>query len=508
MGPLPLLTTCLLLFPGSNGFTAKLQPPWVPGGGGVGGKRMGQRGERPTEMNDASDPLDDNEDGVPSSEDSVDSSAPLPPSGGTGNSDESFPNSRSTNEAARVFFEDSSVVAPRAIAMKINGDKTRLQPKMTSPNARAPSQSNNQNSKNNAPPTVKSCLKPLLKMTRPSNVPGVILFHIIGVHLALKAGNLAPLTTAAAASPSYKSVLLSTLLRPSMMVVLLTLLLTSATSMIVNDYYDARSGVDAAKARSSAARKRLLGETADVKSSAELSAKPLATGEVPMRVAKRFLSCLYATLMISVAFVPGSPARLSVALGAMLTFWYTQHLKPRIWLKNVTCAALIALSPLTSGSAALHLSNPMEGSVFRAMTSLGRLVLVLFSGFMGREILMDVLDCESDRAAGVRTVPVRHGKRYATKTALGFTAIMSALAVIVPSAQLWNAISGLEGPLSLMKAWATPALRRALLAVIASGWMVWRAARVVFTEGNNLDLIERAVEEGKISVLLLLASFV
>lgn len=506
MEPLALLTTCALLFPGSNGFTAKLQPPWVPGGGGVGGKRMGQRGEQPTEINSASDPLDDNEDGVPPSEDPIDSSASSSPSGGTGNSDP-FPNSRSTNEAARVFFEDSPVVAPGAIAMKINGDKTRLQPKMTSPNARAASQSNNQNSKN-APPTVKSCLKPLLKMTRPSNVPGVILFHILGVHLALKSGNVAPLTSAAVASPSYKSVFLSTLLRPSMMVVLLTLLLTSATSMVVNDYYDARSGVDAAKARSSAARKRLLGEMADVKSSAELSAKPLATGEVPMRVAKRFLSYLYATLMISVAFVPGSSARLSVALGAMLTFWYTQHLKPRIWLKNVTCAALIALSPLTSGSAALHLTNPLNGSIVRAMTSLGRLILVLFSGFMGREILMDVLDCESDRAAGVRTVPVRHGRRYATRTALGFTASMSALAVIAPAVQLWNALGGLEGPLSIAKAWATPALRRSLLAVSASGWMVWRVARVVSTEGNDLDLIERAVEEGKMSVLLLLASFV
>ena len=243
-------------------------------------------------------------------------------------------------------------------------------------------------------PSVMSCLRPLIKMTRPSNFPGVVLFHILGVHRALSAGLSSPSISIAYS----KSLLLETLRKPQMIIVALALLLTSATSMVVNDYYDARSGTDARNLLTQALQKNSAG-TKDGDNTYNHLDKPLATGDVPMIVAKRFLSYLYAALLVCLCAVPGIASRLTVVVAAMLTFWYTQHLKPRTWLKNVSCAGLIALGPFTSGSAALSLvldgaqgatSAPTLGSVGPALGSLWRLVLTLFAGFMSREILMDV----------------------------------------------------------------------------------------------------------------------
>lgn len=70
-------------------------------------------------------------------------------------------------------------------------------------------------------PTVRSSLRLLFLMTRPFSNVGVVLFHILGVYLALQSPNVG------------NAQLLSTLVRPSMFIVLLCLLLTSATSMVV-----------------------------------------------------------------------------------------------------------------------------------------------------------------------------------------------------------------------------------------------------------------------------------
>lgn len=69
--------------------------------------------------------------------------------------------------------------------------------------------------------TVASSFKLLFGMTRPSNFPGVVLLHILGVYLALQSRYVGDAR------------LLPTLARPSMMIVLCCLLLTSAASMVV-----------------------------------------------------------------------------------------------------------------------------------------------------------------------------------------------------------------------------------------------------------------------------------
>lgn len=292
--------------------------------------------------------------------------------------------------------------------------------------------------------TVLSCWRPLLAMTRPSNFLGVVLFHILGTYLATK-GTKESLTLA-----------LST---PSMCVTLLALLLTSATSMVVNDYYDNKLGVDSSKRN-----------------------KPLVGGQVTMKITKRFLYYLYATLLLCLTVIPGVPARLSVVIGLMLTFWYTKHLKPITWLKNVVCASLIALSPLTSGSAALAGQPHLGTWHVLTVAPLWRLTAMLFCGFVGREMMMDINDVVDDRLYKVRTVPVKYGRKVASLVTFITTLCMAILALVDSS--------------------------RVALAGIGSAWMIYRAWQVYNVQGQDRIVVDRAIEEGKWSVLLLLASFV
>jgi hypothetical protein len=101
------------------------------------------------------------------------------------------------------------------------------------------------------------------------------------------------------------------------------------------DYYDARRGVDLPD---NPAGRHLL-----------------AGGGVTLSIAKAFSSTLYGSLLLVSAFVPGAATRVMVLRAAMTKNLYTTvHLKPRTWVKNLSCAALIGASSVTSGLAAWH----------------------------------------------------------------------------------------------------------------------------------------------------------
>eukprot|EP00566_Odontella_aurita_P006631 CAMPEP_0113527836 /NCGR_PEP_ID=MMETSP0015_2-20120614/1513_1 /TAXON_ID=2838 /ORGANISM="Odontella" /LENGTH=605 /DNA_ID=CAMNT_0000426307 /DNA_START=193 /DNA_END=2010 /DNA_ORIENTATION=- /assembly_acc=CAM_ASM_000160 len=386
---------------------------------------------------------------------------------------------------------------------------------------------NGNHNQDKSQPKVKNYLGPLLSMTRPDNFPGVLILHVLGAHKTLRQALLsgAPLSgiladaSGQAVSTTLKHALLRVLREPRMMVTIVALLLTTATSMLVNDYYDARSGVDLANVQSHSPKHLSSDESLTAKG------KPLATGAVPLPVAKSFLYYLYASLLLSVPFVPGTPAQLSVVLGAMLTFLYTQHLKPVTWLKNALCAGLIAFSPLTSGMAAASLvSQPgtlAVNAIRPAYVSLWRLVITLFAGFMSREMLMDVTDVDGDKAAGIQTIPVRHGLRYASRAAFASAVVMAALAVAGPASRLvgavWSATALSTGGSEVVSVLSAVLLAllgsggdlvRLGLAVLASVLMVRGAWAVCKSDGRDIAAAERAVEEGKLSVMPLLASFI
>ena len=325
-----------------------------------------------------------------------------------------------------------------------------------------PSKSSVDQAGTTAQPTVLNQLGPLTRLTRPHNFPGIFLFHLIGVYITLQ-------------SMGRLDLFLNTLLaRPTMWLVLASVFLVSSTSMVVNDYYDAKLGRDT---------------TVD---------HPLVAGDLSFKVVRRYLSYLYALALMCSTLLPGTLARMSVVVSLMLTYWYTNHLKPLTWIKNLVCAFLIAFAPLTSSSATLHLvtggRNPLRGLQVFQIVPIWRVVAMLFLGILGREMTMDCNDVENDQAVGVRTIPVVHGPAFASRVAFWCAGIASALAMAGPIYQIGRAPS---------LTW----IRRLAFASAASVVQLWGAWKVWKTEGRNREVVSVAVDRGAMTILLFLASY-
>jgi len=270
----------------------------------------------------------------------------------------------------------------------------------------------------------------------------------------------------------FRSVVLQS---PSMWLVLAALVLTSSTSMLVNDYYDAKLGRD------------------DVDDK-----------QVPLPVVRSFLNYLYLGALLCVTVLPGVAARFSVMSGLIATFWYTKHIKPMTWYKNVVCAALVALSPLTSAAGSLStLFANNNGHVlfllFSAVPDLWRLVAMLFLGMGGREILMDITDVEPDHNAGIITVPVRYGRRKASLVALLCSAASALCAMAGPVLRLTTATS-ITTPMPQV-------YRRLALASVGSLMLLYRNWQVYRCEGQDQSKLKDAIEGAQMTLILLLASF-
>lgn len=345
----------------------------------------------------------------------------------------------------------------------------------------------------------------LFLMMRPINFPIVTLFHVLGVHLSLNLWKT---------NASNTPMLLPLLKNPSMLMVLLSLLLVTSTSMITNDYYDARNGVDV--------------PTSTERDSVHYH--PLSQDLIPYSITKTFDSYLYAILLLSSAFVPGVIPRLMVLSGAIITYLYTVHLKPRTWIKNWSCAALVAMSPITSGLAAFEILTEKYGGTAVSMKCLCQsplvfLVLALFAGITSREILMDITDVESDARAGIQTIPVKYGTIVAANVAMGWSFLSGVAACASPLMKCISHTKEFIGPFSgvetlrnsliapvesckyVCSTLMSPDLRRLLLSIIGSTMLLYRAYTVVKSDGEDVYLAEQAVGSSLISVLLVLASF-
>jgi 4-hydroxybenzoate polyprenyltransferase len=255
----------------------------------------------------------------------------------------------------------------------------------------------------------------------------------------------------------------------------------------VNDYFDNQIGVDS-----------------DIR-------QPLVGGKVTMAFAKKSLYFIYEVLALFMTAVPGIPARLMVVIGNMLTYWYTKHLKPVTWLKNVVCASVMGISPATSGAAAFHLLSTENSFKVFGVSALSRLVTALFFGFIGREILMDINDVDNDAAHNVRTVPVAHGLKFSSTIAFLCTAAMATCAMMGPYFKIAKSLNGPVSWKALSSTFASSpggATRQLIFAFLGCLPMLFRAWNVYKTEGEDRKLIDQAVNEGKLTFMLILASFI
>ncbi|GMH63054.1 hypothetical protein TL16_g03617 [Triparma laevis f. inornata] len=205
---------------------------------------------------------------------------------------------------------------------------------------------------------------------------------------------------------------LPSILTWNMALIFSCLSLVTTTSMVVNDYFDARSGTD----------------LVNLEKGATLLNKPMATGLVPLPYAKKFVSILYSTMLLLVCLLPQPGTRLAVVISSILTFLYTNQIKPFTFWKNISCAIVIACTPLIGGIAVLnggaHFSNK---ACFKLYIELLPQVMSVFFGIMSREILMDIMDEEGDASAGVKTIPVVYGKKFAGAVSTVFSGVMASI---------------------------------------------------------------------------------
>jgi 4-hydroxybenzoate polyprenyltransferase len=331
-------------------------------------------------------------------------------------------------------------------------------------------------------PTVWRSRSILFKMIRPTSIPGIVLFHFLGIHLVTRMTTTTTTTTA-----SFRTVAS----HPSSWLTLLMINLVSASSMIVNDYYDAKLGRDQNKLDTS--RKYLLRQ------------------DVSNATVRRFLMQLYGLSLLVVACLPGTLTRLLATLSLMMTYLYTKHLKPKTFVKNLVCAGLIAFAPVTSGLAARAILLQLQsGVVFVGgggnmllgglPADLWRLAIALFCAVFGREVYMDCNDMTADQRSGIRTIPVVYGKRVATMVAQGANVAMALLITTPPAYRYYR-----HG--SLHRATQLLLMRRLVLAGLASFWQVMRGFQIIRTRGDDKRTIERTVNGGLWVLVLLLASF-
>jgi len=330
--------------------------------------------------------------------------------------------------------------------------------------------------RNNNPAAWKTDCATLFRMTRPSHIPGTVLFHLLGVFLVLRRG----LTMLPGTTTNYWAFLLG---EPALWLTLLSTNLVCASSMVVNDYFDAKLGRD----------------------TLELDKNMLTNGSISKAAVKRFLQYMYGAALVVCTLLPGAPTRLTVTTSLIVTYLYTEYLKPLTWAKNAVCASLIALAPLFSGLSALHLLIRDTGTTAAASAVNGCVPLfmvpelwcaftILFTGTFGREILMDCIDLAADEAAGIRTVPVVYGKLFAVKVVGLLTIPMTLAAVVLPLRQI------VQLPSSILP------LRRLLLASIASGAHLRNIWKVWMTRAKDNALINKTVNDAYISVVGLMAS--
>lgn len=161
--------------------------------------------------------------------------------------------------------------------------------------------------------------------------------------------------------------------------------LTTATSMLVNDYFDYGAGNDTPESNAQGA---------------------LVQGLVTAETVKAVCKWLYALHLGLTLLVREPSVRLCVYLNTLATFLYSRHFKPVPLLKNALCATVIATTVALGATV-------VKGSMNAAVRSVWPLMLVVGCGIAHREMVMDVSDIEGDAKAGVQTVPVLVGARPA-----------------------------------------------------------------------------------------------
>ncbi|KAK7240410.1 heat shock protein [Aureococcus anophagefferens] len=144
--------------------------------------------------------------------------------------------------------------------------------------------------------------------------------------------------------------------------------IVTAGSMLINDYFDHKHGVDTRATKPD---------------------RPLVAGDVRPATVKLVLKWAYAALLALICLIDTATMRLWVLANALATYVYTRHLKPVPVVKNAACAAVVAM--------AVGLGGLARGGGVGSLAPLGPAMAATAGLICHREMLMDCKDRDGTR---------------------------------------------------------------------------------------------------------------
>jgi 4-hydroxybenzoate polyprenyltransferase len=211
----------------------------------------------------------------------------------------------------------------------------------------------------NFKPVHKHKLNSYFKLTRPEGLAYEFALPLFGSYLATK--NIA------------------TSVSPSALLIAFITTLVASNSMVINDYYDYKSGTD------------------NLKDSKILNKKILTSEEVLYFSMYLALTCYYLTSLVNNNII-----RNIISNTIILTYLYTPVLKNIPFVKNIVVAFIVAQAPLVGGLA-------VSGNIYYIKPA----IVYLFNFIMWQELMLDIMDMEGDKKNNIKTIPVIYGYKNA-----------------------------------------------------------------------------------------------
>jgi 4-hydroxybenzoate polyprenyltransferase len=162
--------------------------------------------------------------------------------------------------------------------------------------------------------------------------------------------------------------------------------------------------------------------------------RPLVTGRVTKREAIALASGLILfSEALSMRFLKPYH-QFATHMAILMISIYTPILKRMLFVKNISCASLVAFTLWFTGYA---VGNPPANPDI--LTGVGQFI---FWGSLNNELLLDIADVEGDRKNGIITVPVLYGK----ENALRLCSVIVHLGIIMGGyISMRNTYTSLEG---------------------------------------------------------------
>lgn len=218
----------------------------------------------------------------------------------------------------------------------------------------------------NIKPAHLNKLNSYIKITRPEGLPYEFSMPLFGSYLATKS--------------------LSVLINPYVILIGIISSLIASNSMVINDYYDYKSGTDNTK-------------TLKVLNNNELTIEEVLYYSMYLAIVSYYLT----------SFINNYVVRNIISNTILLTYLYTPIFKKIPLIKNAVVALIISQAPLAG---ALIVNGNMQNII--------PVTLYLFNLIMWQEIILDILDTEGDKKNNIKTMPVLYGHGTSNNMALIF----------------------------------------------------------------------------------------